>query len=321
MFTVTSGLGRACLLLTKAALEANEPDEAVSYLRILHKLRQACCFEAGTTGPDRANSQMNFLANGVYQGINTHQWSAEHLSYFALIPAGFDPTAEWLQGVRFDTAWVLDQVSRVGSGDGRYTLELGAFEVQYRQLPKGWLLQNQAYWIRESLSRNMLPLKSGSLEAWHIAAQAPLPRRNLINEMSCEFLRLNSLPRVALYQRACVQLYELAVALERYFLKHRRYPETLEVIAPEFIAAIPKDFDGASMRYSVTSDGQRFKVWSVGIDKVDDWMGIRPGTEKPRAQPDSSRNADYLLDIWAPVHLPPSIPSKALPKRGPKKSK
>ncbi len=71
-----------------------------------------------------------------------------------------------------------------------------------------------------------------------------------------------------------------AVALERYFGKHGRYPETLQVLAPEFLKLVPLDFmTGQPLHYEVTEDGH-FVLYSVGLDCVDNGGKIQtPPTE------------------------------------------
>lgn len=70
--------------------------------------------------------------------------------------------------------------------------------------------------------------------------------------------------RVAGYLR-CV---ETSLAIERYRLKYRALPETLEKIVPEFMAAVPIDpIDGMPLRYVLNDIG--YTVYTIGDDGVD----------------------------------------------------
>lgn len=61
-----------------------------------------------------------------------------------------------------------------------------------------------------------------------------------------------------------------AIALHRHRLKHGKFPESLAVLVPEFLAEVPRDFmDGQPPRYKLQLDGQ-FLLWSVGEDFKDD---------------------------------------------------
>lgn len=58
------------------------------------------------------------------------------------------------------------------------------------------------------------------------------------------------------------QLALAAIALERYRLRHGRYPEKLDDLVPEILSAIPMDFgDGKTLRYKRVGDN--YELWSV----------------------------------------------------------
>jgi hypothetical protein len=70
--------------------------------------------------------------------------------------------------------------------------------------------------------------------------------------------------------QAQVDLARVACALERYRLAHGEYPETLDVLAPQFIAQLPHDIiNGQPLHYRRTDDGQ-FVLYSVGWNETDD---------------------------------------------------
>ena len=67
-----------------------------------------------------------------------------------------------------------------------------------------------------------------------------------------------------------VNLARVACALERYHLAHGTYPETLDVLAPQFIEKLPHDIIGGQpLHYRRTSDG-KFLLYSVGWNETDD---------------------------------------------------
>jgi hypothetical protein len=62
----------------------------------------------------------------------------------------------------------------------------------------------------------------------------------------------------------------IACALERYRLARGQFPESLDALAPEFIAKLPADvIGGAAYQYRRTQDGQ-FVLYSVGWNEIDD---------------------------------------------------
>jgi len=79
--------------------------------------------------------------------------------------------------------------------------------------------------------------------------------------------------RVAHGQNA-VNLARIAIALERWRLAHGSYPESLDALAPQFIAKVPHDvIGGGPLHYHLTSDGQ-FVLYSVGWNETDDGGGV-----------------------------------------------
>jgi hypothetical protein len=62
----------------------------------------------------------------------------------------------------------------------------------------------------------------------------------------------------------------IACALERYRLTNGHFPESLETLAPRFIAQLPNDvLTGEPYKYRLRDDG-RFVLYSVGWDEKDD---------------------------------------------------
>ena len=66
-----------------------------------------------------------------------------------------------------------------------------------------------------------------------------------------------------------------ALAVERYRVKHKRYPEALQELAPDFLKSVPTDFvTGQPLHYRATEDGH-FLLYSVGLDCADNGGKIR----------------------------------------------
>ena len=70
--------------------------------------------------------------------------------------------------------------------------------------------------------------------------------------------------------QSSVNLARTAIALERYWLARGEFPESLNALAPQFIAKLPRDvINGQPLHYRRTSDGQ-FVLYSVGWNETDD---------------------------------------------------
>jgi uncharacterized protein (TIGR03067 family) len=93
---------------------------------------------------------------------------------------------------------------------------------------------------------------------------------------SCESI-LNAAHR----HRVERQLAELAIALERYRLKHGDYPEKLALLVPEQIDRVPGDvFSGKPFQYKgikLPTGQSQYTLYSVGINEQDDFANFPGG--------------------------------------------
>ena len=94
-----------------------------------------------------------------------------------------------------------------------------------------------------------------------------------------------------------------AIALKRYALRHGKLPASLDVLAPEFLPAVPVDYmDGKPLRYRLNADGS-FLLYSVGENLTDDGGDTS-------ALPDytTSRNPWFKKDyIWPAPATPEEV--------------
>jgi hypothetical protein len=72
------------------------------------------------------------------------------------------------------------------------------------------------------------------------------------------------------YAQTSVDLARVAIALERYRLARGEYPESLDVLGPQFIDKVPHDvIGGQQLKYRREANGQ-FTLYSVGWNETDD---------------------------------------------------
>ena len=86
------------------------------------------------------------------------------------------------------------------------------------------------------------------------------------------------------------------IALERYYLDHGSYPDTLSVLVPEHLAVLPVDpWTGEPLRYRPIGEGAgTYVLYSVGPDATDDGGGPNIVT-----QWGGTRNPDTILSLPA----------------------
>jgi hypothetical protein len=70
--------------------------------------------------------------------------------------------------------------------------------------------------------------------------------------------------------QAYVDSARVACALERYRLTNGKLPDTLEALAPQFLAAVPNDvIDGKPLHYRPAADGG-YLLYSIGWNQTDE---------------------------------------------------
>lgn len=170
----------------------------------------------------------------------------------------------------------------------------------YRYAPGGWFYQSALH----SCQVNLQYLPAVNSAAHTIfrpqidkANQAAAAATKSFDVLDCikestesfisqEYFIANFIKKMT-YAQAAADLARVAVALERYRLAHGAYPESLDVLAPQFIAQMPPDvMSGKSLQYRRNSDGS-FVLYSVGWNQADDGGVViySPKSKPPRVDP------------------------------------
>jgi hypothetical protein len=85
----------------------------------------------------------------------------------------------------------------------------------------------------------------------------------------------------------------VALAVERYRLKHERWPRMLADLCPEYLAAIPVDpYNGETLHYRRWAEG--VVIYSVGPDKTDNGGNIQ------RQKSPNEPGTDIGFQLWDP---------------------
>ncbi|MGK0184847.1 MAG: hypothetical protein ACI9R3_000621 [Verrucomicrobiales bacterium] len=165
--------------------------------------------------------------------------------------------------------------------------------------PNGWWDQNKVTIVDAYRERVIEPLteqnfgKAKALEQVNDLASGPynfmVTRANAAWGLPVRFFLLEN--KLRQMRTAC--------ALERYYIAHGAYPDSLEMLVPDFIDAVPLDpIDQQPMRYR-TSPEFRYLLYSIGYDQVDDGGKAHP---KGWTLPSNLRNRDVTGFDW--VWLP-----------------
>ncbi|MCC6234603.1 MAG: hypothetical protein IT580_18315 [Verrucomicrobiales bacterium] len=233
---------------------------------------------------------LNRAMGMLWEGQVRHAWTESHLAAFQSRLSAIETTSAMRLSFGMERTLAWQWVERVaGSFAERRRLVglsgdlFGSFlDLQDDPslvpallfAPRGWLYANaaataQAFAELESTPATELP---GLRERWRPLAGRNSVRllfhrryfsgehgskqaENLVRALACDH-------RIRLAMTAC--------ALERYRLRHRDYPDALEALVPDLLAALPQDeVAGRPLRYQREANGT-FRLWAVGDDGRDE---------------------------------------------------
>ncbi len=248
----------------------------------------------------------------IYEGLANHQWTDAQLIALDVELGRLDFLADYqlsLRGERVMNCATIDYINKEKSYQ-RYQAMSGLASGYYggtttsEQLkktlkaagaylmPRGWFIQNKLFiahglqgWITGYVlpeAHLVLPEKYREVDQvqsgifnqpsrpWNFMAKVFLPALGASGRKACR-------------EQISVDLARVAIALERYHLAHGEFPESLDALAPQFIAQVPHDIIGGKpLKYRREANGQ-FTLYSVGWNEKDDggMTGYRKGGSAP----------------------------------------
>jgi hypothetical protein len=160
-------------------------------------------------------------------------------------------------------------------------------------IPTGWLyfeqlnyhrlFEEQLLPILDMTARRVHPQRAEQSErAFEKSGVSVVWRHRVLVRMLMPALA--KLSKRSAYAQTTVDEATLACALERCRLVDGKFPETLNALAPRFIAKLPHDvISGEPLQYR--REGEGYVLYSVGWNEKDD--GGKPGTKSAPASEDS----------------------------------
>jgi hypothetical protein len=288
---------RAC-----AELATGRSDDALQDIRLMFYLTDATRTEPILITHLVRMAELQLALQAIAEGMGT--WSEAQLLVLQKDLQGFDFCADIKRALDAERALfgggiieyvrrssnktrLIDELNGLGPGNGE-AWALGPLLVA---APGGWLYLEQLNLSRafdEHLSP-MIDLDNRRVDPETVrAAEAGIGELNSGSAVS-RFLHhrffaamlLPAVSRVAqkvAYGQTAADTATLACALERYRLAQGKLPDSLEKLAPEYIATLPHDLiTGKKLSYRPASDGH-YVLYSVGWNEVDD--GGKPGKTK-----------------------------------------
>jgi hypothetical protein len=236
----------------------------------------------------------------VYEGLAAHQWSDAQLAALDAELAKLDFLADCqhvqksviifsAEEVNFlrrhrDYAAQFAQSGINYPGNAKFQFAI------YHYMPGGWFYQSALKNGRAFMqylpavnheTKTISPALIRQADAAANNAVSFFDPLDSLNKMfNADFLFMGNFLKEIAAGQTSVDLARVAIALERYRLAHGEFPETLDALAPQFIAKVPHDIIGGQpsqgsgsasqpLHYRRTSDGQ-FVLYSVGWNETDD---------------------------------------------------
>lgn len=261
-----------------------EPQKALEELTFLNDSRRL--LEGAPTGKPMTlvAAMINVAVTGLYiemiaEGCQRRVWQERQLAElqrqleqinlpaivalaFESEPAATTHTLEMLPKLK-----LRDWFSLFGNRNWWETLEWALF-------PRGWIYQNMATGAR------LICEQAEGFDSAHGIIQ-PETFRKLPREMKTiarpyKLLAVVAVPnftkawQTTAHNQAMAHEAQFACALERYYLTHGEYPETLDALVPQFMTKMPHDIIGGQpLHYRRTNDG-KFLLYSIGWNETDD---------------------------------------------------
>lgn len=260
----------------------------------------------------------------IWEGLASRRWTADELGRIQTALRGDNHLVNYTRAMRGDraVACLTLESLRTSSANGEAFLSGGSGkplapteELMARALtmvPRGWIDQNKAgTCLLYQRYIDAVDLRAHKVSAERLAAanaevNALRGKPYLVHTLLVRIMvpwTTSLMQRAVRVQTACDQA-EAACALERYYLDHQTYPDTLDLLVPAYLDRVPSDvIDGAPMRYGRTGDG-RYRLYGVGWDGRDHGGTIawQSGTsEGYPARPDD-KGGDW---VWQYVPMDP----------------
>jgi len=236
---------------------------------------------------------LNLTVQPIYEGLAERKWSDTQLAAFDSELAKFDFLADYQLTGRSEVVFAakmvnyvrqirkitpyLDMMNTGANKDGTWDLFCWI-------APSGWFHQNQIriskFYLEKELSsvntesRQFLPeIATGAQADLEAAIAHPTPYNALEVAFLSQLRRWFNDKFLPAMKFAAAQesldLARVAIALERYRLAHNDYPDSLDVLAPQFIDKVPHDLIGGQpLKYRKTANN--FVLYSIGWNQKDD---------------------------------------------------
>jgi hypothetical protein len=270
-----------------AELQNGQSDKALNDIRLILRLSEAIQTEPILISLLVRMAIAQIAIQPIYEGLANHEWSDAQLAELDSVLAKEDFLAGYKTALRSEMVLFQggifdylrhhpEQLGNIAFGpNGRPSFS--SSPITYL-IPSGWFYQNQLSCARvvevyclPLVDENRGVVSVSSVRSSEDAMKSEIRQFNPYNVFANMILPVLASPveRCA-YAQNNINMARVAVALERYRLAHGKFPESLDMLSPQFMEQIPHDvINGELLHYEPTGDGQ-FILYSVGWNEKDD---------------------------------------------------
>lgn len=283
----------SCIELTKALslkigseIAVKNIAQATLDIQILIKLSRAMSTEPDLLSQAVNMSIMNLAYQPLWEGLRAHSFHQEALNSLYSQFEGINLLSDFRLGIQGEAhVFFVRSMNYLQKNPQRSLALLPTWA------PRGWYDANKAFFVR-----CMNDFGSAIQPSDHyVNVKKILEKEDFLKQRrftispatSAAKLVMPALKNLSLRtSQSQVQLdhAKIAILLEGYYLKNKKYPATLDQLGKE----LPHDvINGEPYRYQLTPDG-RYKLWSVGWNEKDDGGTrgfFKPSFGTPKLEP------------------------------------
>ena len=268
-----------------AELDLGEADDALTDLQLGFRLQETIESEPTLISYLVRISMIETIVSAIWQGAVEHRWSDAQLTALDAQLRELDFLGDYERAFRAEAIWGVrtfdvlcaSRDARLAFGLSYGNESVSGWKKAFRWMPAGWFEQNKITFVRQLRELRLLRAQPSAdyIDVVrcneHIAKlNASFSNRTPYDFMSVSMGSFGELSIRAAETIAHIRLARTACALERHWLAHGEFPETLGVLAPGFTDAVPKDIiDGGDLKYRRGTAGG-FVLYSPGWNVVDD---------------------------------------------------
>jgi len=295
-------------LRATAELQMGQTNQAMEDVRLMVRLTESVRSEPFLITHLVRISLVQLMLQPVWEGLAEHRWTDAQLAELDAGLAKLDFLADYQNTLHNEQAATVkgldylrrhpDQYLHLGEGWGwsppvaPNSDFIMAALAECRMIPSGWFYQNQLRYNQvidefylpavNLQTRTYAPALAKQGDALTAREREHLSPYNIMGCILLSYAEALQYTRSFAHGQSSADLARVAMALERCRLAHGKYPNSLETLAPQYMAEVPHDvIGGQPLHYRLTEDGQ-FALYSVGWNETDDGgMVVMKGNQTP----------------------------------------